>query len=119
MTRRPPRSTLFPYTTLFRSAPLEVHAPRGERIVARVPRMPHRPLSTRSLIVPNRQAALRGAEPDGSILAGGHEVESHVLRAFRNLRPPQVIGGSILATMMPPSLRGPSSGSFATRDSNP
>src|SRR5260370_28248599 len=38
MIRRPPRSTLFPYTTLFRSTRLEVavipaveaHAPRGE-----------------------------------------------------------------------------------------
>src|SRR3712207_7899667 len=25
MIRRPPRSTLFPYTTLFRSSPLEIH----------------------------------------------------------------------------------------------
>src|SRR3954449_9936826 len=29
MIRRPPRSTLFPYTTLFRSDP--AHAPRGDR----------------------------------------------------------------------------------------
>src|SRR5260370_21843162 len=28
MIRRPPRSTLFPYTTLFRSAPLEFRGPR-------------------------------------------------------------------------------------------
>src|SRR5438270_6688832 len=33
MIRRPPRSTLFPYTTLFRSGPrpVEPGAPRGER----------------------------------------------------------------------------------------
>src|SRR3712207_7019066 len=30
MIRRPPRSTLFPYTTLFRSRPLEVPPPKGE-----------------------------------------------------------------------------------------
>src|SRR3712207_7854121 len=30
MIRRPPRSTLFPYTTLFRSYPGEVHALLGE-----------------------------------------------------------------------------------------
>src|SRR3712207_9334674 len=29
MIRRPPRSTLFPYTTLFRSRPVEVHEPTG------------------------------------------------------------------------------------------
>src|SRR3712207_6101134 len=31
MIRRPPRSTLFPYTTLFRSAPLVVPNPLGQR----------------------------------------------------------------------------------------
>src|SRR3712207_7166181 len=36
MIRRPPRSTLFPYTTLFRSVPaLFVHAVRGLRIARR------------------------------------------------------------------------------------
>src|SRR2546422_6992909 len=29
MIRRPPRSTLFPYTTLFRSAYIDLHAPIG------------------------------------------------------------------------------------------
>src|SRR5260370_32098496 len=29
MIRRPPRSTLFPYTTLFRSCPLACHAEKG------------------------------------------------------------------------------------------
>src|SRR2546421_2604256 len=32
MIRRPPRSTLFPYTTLFRSCAKELRAARGERI---------------------------------------------------------------------------------------
>src|SRR5258705_4994062 len=31
MIRRPPRSTLFPYTTLFRSAPGQPRAPRAAR----------------------------------------------------------------------------------------
>src|SRR5438132_8100039 len=30
MSRRPPRSTLFPYTTLFRSQPVELRSPVGE-----------------------------------------------------------------------------------------
>src|SRR3989449_8254912 len=36
MIRRPPRSTLFPYTTLFRSPPIDVAA----RLGGRVPRRP-------------------------------------------------------------------------------
>src|SRR2546427_6499242 len=32
MIRRPPRSTLFPYTTLFRSRPFETHPQLGERL---------------------------------------------------------------------------------------
>src|SRR5256885_10982687 len=32
MIRRPPRSTLFPYTTLFRSAPLDQTATRGLQV---------------------------------------------------------------------------------------
>src|SRR5438046_3873253 len=32
MTRRPPRSTLFPYTTLFRSFSFRLHARHGDRV---------------------------------------------------------------------------------------
>src|SRR2546422_3411948 len=38
MIRRPPRSTLFPYTTLFRSAPLRAETDRGRPRVAAHPR---------------------------------------------------------------------------------
>src|SRR5947208_11066913 len=37
MIRRPPRSTLFPYTTLFRSRPTERTAPGGARRPAAAP----------------------------------------------------------------------------------
>src|SRR3989337_3092631 len=37
MIRRPPRSTLFPYTTLFRSSGLGGHAGRGDRSRAAQP----------------------------------------------------------------------------------
>ena len=37
MIGRPPRSTLFPYTTLFRSLPHAVGAPQPERIGGPVP----------------------------------------------------------------------------------
>src|SRR5437899_8763670 len=39
MMRRPPRSTLFPYTTLFRSDRRGVDAPRGEVARRRPPRV--------------------------------------------------------------------------------
>src|SRR2546421_8337560 len=47
MIRRPPRSTLFPYTTLFRSARGEVTAPGGRSLARHVVRhvlgeLPHR-----------------------------------------------------------------------------
>src|SRR2546422_7224596 len=37
MIRRPPRSTLFPYTTLFRSAALQIRVGRGELAALRPP----------------------------------------------------------------------------------
>src|SRR3712207_7445413 len=43
MRRRPPRSTLFPYTTLFRSRPAhEQHAERGGQLPAREALQHHR-----------------------------------------------------------------------------
>src|SRR2546427_12362111 len=38
MIRRPPRSTLFPYTTLFRSPPTGPRSPRSDRAAPRGPR---------------------------------------------------------------------------------
>src|SRR5437773_9650187 len=43
MIRRPPRSTLFPYTTLFRSGPCSgasTTGPHAEKSLARLPRQP-------------------------------------------------------------------------------
>src|SRR6266496_6806112 len=40
MIRRPPRSTLFPYTTLFRSRPVEVEAAVHDRAVAFLSHLP-------------------------------------------------------------------------------
>src|SRR3712207_7548429 len=51
MIRRPPRSTLFPYTTLFRSRARDVH-PAG---------LPHRPLGVRPPAAPPRQRSLMDA----------------------------------------------------------
>src|SRR5438874_9215381 len=48
MIRRPPRSTLFPYTTLFRSLKLRALEEAGLRIVERVSIQVVQPESTRS-----------------------------------------------------------------------
>src|SRR5687767_15710730 len=55
MIRRPPRSTLFPYTTLFRSE-LEVRAPR-----LRFPRCHARPIRDTCRVDPSHQDRSRGA----------------------------------------------------------
>src|SRR5690349_24015696 len=64
MTRRPPKSTLFPYTTLFRSLPpirLEPRAPRFH-VAAR----PHRELAARRLRSFHRRRDLGEAESERS-----------------------------------------------------
>src|SRR2546422_6122387 len=64
MIRRPPRSTLFPYTTLFRSLPL---ATRGSASCRRRPRCD--PRDGRSLLDPApRQASPRRSEEHTSEL---------------------------------------------------
>src|SRR2546426_8248747 len=65
MIRRPPRSTLFPYTTLFRSLPqqvLQIQRLRshGERPVGRA-----RPLARRTVAVQLDAVAVRVAQVDG------------------------------------------------------
>src|SRR5256885_13965034 len=60
MIRRPPRSTLFPYTTLFRSPPRH---PRG-------PRRPH---------VPRRQGQVGGQDRKSTRLNSSHLVISYAV----------------------------------------
>src|SRR2546430_5925171 len=63
MIRRPPRSTLFPYTTLFRSELPEAsghpeHLPGGRHVEAAAPRQP----VGRRLAVPGEGGVLRSEE---------------------------------------------------------
>src|SRR3712207_8175496 len=52
MIRRPPRSTLFPYTTLFRSQPFEVaHVELRVLRHDRAPARPHLPDARRAVVV--------------------------------------------------------------------
>src|SRR6266498_5884764 len=64
MIRRPPRSTLFPYTTLFRSRP---HSPDGDRRAAR------RLVRERRVEGSHRRA--RDLAPEARTALGGHRVQ--------------------------------------------
>src|SRR3712207_7978741 len=66
MIRRPPRSTLFPYTTLFRSPRSEeVVLRRGRGLLRTHPRTPVGLLPTESRPLPprNAQLSLQGSDP--------------------------------------------------------
>src|SRR3712207_9343267 len=69
MIRRPPRSTLFPYTTLFRSVRPPVRALRAPRAGRALPRGPARPGPAQERLAarraPRRRAAL--AHPTGAL----------------------------------------------------
>src|SRR3712207_6935772 len=81
MIRRPPRSTLFPYTTLFRSHPLRrepEHEARGEAQVAPPEALgllgePERPLEPRAL----HPAGRLGHEPGVEVERGADRSEEH------------------------------------------
>src|SRR5262245_62607691 len=51
MIRRPPRSTLFPYTTLFRSASTRRRRPSTARSTRKAPRDPHQRVARRAFRV--------------------------------------------------------------------
>src|SRR3712207_7771752 len=77
MIRRPPRSTLFPYTTLFRSTPDDTAAARaelgiapGERVVLYAPT--HREWHARFTPVLDVDALAEALGPDTRVLLRGH-----------------------------------------------
>src|SRR3989442_5695525 len=88
MIRRPPRSTLFPYTTLFRSVPRDlgrVAAPQAHR-AARVAVELHRPL------LPAGEARGDAADVGGGVVGeagrGGGRRDGGGGGGHRPLRPP-------------------------------
>jgi len=77
MIRRPPRSTLFPYTTLFRSREREQPAKQGHGAVQVV--VGHgvrgaRPLQQRKVMGNQPQSEKDGAHPPGKGFAGIEEL---------------------------------------------
>src|SRR3712207_8798691 len=73
MIRRPPRSTLFPYTTLFRSGPVEELAAAGQRELRRFRLVGGHP---------GRGPGLRpGGAGRGQQAEGGGEAEAHRQRS--------------------------------------
>src|SRR3712207_8406467 len=70
MIRRPPRSTLFPYTTLFRSAVRPVAGQRGNRVAGATKRLP----ADRGSEHPDRIAV--GDRHHAARVGGGHQPRS-------------------------------------------
>src|SRR2546430_17051190 len=69
MIRRPPRSTLFPYTTLFRSLPVEIDLVHGARIEVRA-----------RAEAPDRRDRVEDSDTAGDHL-GEHRLEDDVVVA--------------------------------------
>src|SRR2546430_4032845 len=98
MIRRPPRSTLFPYTTLFRSDVIEL--PRQNGVVGVVDHFIERPRSRIGGAGRRTDSASDGADPEVLelvvVLRGSAEIAvmlRHVLPAFT--RPPAGVFGRI------------------------
>src|SRR2546430_4554906 len=68
MIRRPPRSTLFPYTTLFRSNLLGVRG--GEELLEAARLAVGARLAEREVVLERGEVADGGIEPDIEVLAG-------------------------------------------------
>src|SRR3712207_7479281 len=93
MIRRPPRSTLFPYTTLFRSRARGPHPGRGEPRRAGRDRLPlarrsgdrHRPQP--ALGRPRLGAALRSEEHTSELQSRQYLVCRLLLEKKKNIRP--------------------------------
>src|SRR3712207_9381892 len=80
MIRRPPRSTLFPYTTLFRSLALHQRLDRAER--RERDRLLHAALRRRALRLPDRAAVLEAERHGrGDVEPRGDEVHALDRRA--------------------------------------
>src|SRR3712207_9508068 len=90
MIRRPPRSTLFPYTTLFRSLPRAVVAPGEIEEVPRLQRFHHPRIGLDEVEQPEQLVARVGTECleqllDG-LIADAAVVEAHDLGDRKSTR---------------------------------
>src|ERR1051325_12213583 len=82
MIRRPPRSTLFPYTTLFRSVQHEIAAVRAKRDVLETEVLERLDAEERDAAGrPEKAHALERAEAEGAALFAKLDAESARLRA--------------------------------------
>src|SRR5260221_9680457 len=100
MIRRPPRSTLFPYTTLFRSVSIENHAVDGaDPLRDRVDRL-H--CSHGGFFVRNGQIAAREAEDRKSTrLNSSHTVISYAVFCLKKKKKTHQIGQRVQAQDTP------------------
>src|SRR3989454_3546302 len=107
MIRRPPRSTLFPYTTLFRSGESRPRGPRDNdtRVLRRAAR--GSPPAPGALSGPAGGAPARAPPGAGDVrlhLARGREVRCRALRPDAG---PRARGGDVLHDVLPRAERPP------------
>src|SRR2546430_14214838 len=88
MIRRPPRSTLFPYTTLFRSQPRRRALPGAEEAIARIPQ------SRQDVAAVVELAVERGGE-DGDV-GVGLEHAAHALGRRDETQEADALGAGVL-----------------------
>src|SRR2546422_9987678 len=94
MIRRPPRSTLFPYTTLFRSAPT-MSAPEPEPAVVGEPKQARLPLTARGngYKLPPLELLRRAPETSADTRDAEHTMAA-LERTFRNFGVPASVGSA-------------------------
>src|SRR5260221_2267199 len=102
MIRRPPRSTLFPYTTLFRSALLQKHGDDA-RVLAGgqslVPMLNFRVAAPKVLVDINRIAGLSGIDRKSTRLNSSHTVISYAVFCLKKKKRRDSIDVSLHAAL--------------------
>src|SRR2546429_3401545 len=86
MIRRPPRSTLFPYTTLFRSPTRSSRPERNDRLLASLATPSERNSKSFGLATTERQATRR--EVDEPAASGGGRYHPRCGRGFHRTKSP-------------------------------
>src|SRR6266540_4214172 len=93
MIRRPPRSTLFPYTTLFRSRPVpRPHLGDGGRVLHVAPPRGPADLALAQAAVPRGAAAWAPVEPTQRLEAAAARAPLHVRGRAHATSPPSARG---------------------------
>src|SRR2546422_3852332 len=90
MIRRPPRSTLFPYTTLFRSQPVGTIVETEKRTLESTPPELAADISSRGIVLAGGGALLRGIDRKSTRLNSSHGYISYAVFCLKKKKKRQV-----------------------------